>query len=129
MDADAGWNAIMLQAYADAGNSDAALYLVGCSAKNRQLSGKYPGDMHSVVSARDQYMGFDESRVPTARVTAIAKNIEKIYTTIGAPMSTNFVYINWTSREVKLLDNLEKGVPTHTFYESDMEDFLKENGY
>ena len=120
------WNAVMLQAYADAGNSDEALYLIGCSAKNRQLSNRYPNDMYSVVSQKDQYMGFDKDRVPTARVRAIAKTIEEIYDKVGAPMSLNFVYVNWTSREVKLLDNLEKGVATHTFYESDMQDFLKE---
>ena len=126
METDSDWNAIMLQAYADAGNTDEGLYLIGCSAKNRQLSNRYPNDMYSVVSAKDQYIGFDESRVPTARVKAIAKDIEKIYDTVGAPMSTSYVYVNWTPREVKLLDNLEKNQPTHTFYESDMQDFLKE---
>jgi len=125
MEADATYLATMLEAYAEAGNSDAALYLIGCSAKNRQLSNRYPNDMFSVVSAKDQYMGWDETRVPTARTKQIAKDIEEIYATIGAPMSTSYVYIVWTSREVKLIDNLEKNVPTHTFYEADMEDFLK----
>jgi len=125
MDADAETLAIMLEAYAEYGNSDYGLYLIGCSAKNRQLSNKYPGDMLSVVSAPEQYMGWNKDRVPTAHTKQIAKDIEEIYDTLGAPMSTSFVHVVWTSKEVKLIDNMEKGVPTHTFYESDMKDFLE----
>lgn len=125
MDADADTLAIMLEAYAEYGNSDYGLYLIGCSAKNRQLSNKYPGDMLSVVSAPEQYMGWNKDRVPTAHTKQIAKDIEEIYDTLGAPMSTSFVHVVWTSKEVKLIDNMEKGVPTHTYYESDIEDFLK----
>lgn len=122
---DAQWIASMLEPYAEAGNTDEALYMIAFSAKNREKSARYPNDMESVVKQEAQYMNPPKEIDYTDRTYKIALDVCVICDTTGAPMSKSFVHVWWSPREVKLLDNLEKNIPTHTYYETDMRDFLR----
>jgi len=117
-----------LEAYVEAGNTDEALYMIAFSMLNRMASKFYPNDMHGVVFQSQQYMGVSEENQVSDRAYKIALDACEIFETTGAPMGRNYVYVNWTPREVKLLDNLESGQSTHTFYESDMRDYLRSRG-
>lgn len=127
-EADAADMAKGLEAYVEAGNTDEALYMISFSMLNRKASKWYPNDMHGVVSQNQQYMGWSEDNQVSDRAYRIALDACNIYETTGAPMGRNYIYVYWTPREVKLLDNLESGQSTHTFYESDMRDYLKTRG-
>ncbi len=127
-EADASDMAKGLEAYVEAGNTDEALYMIAFSMLNRKASKWYPNDMHSVVSQEAQYMGWSDENQVSDRAYRIALDACNIYETTGAPMGRNYVYVNWSPREVKLLDNLESGQSTHTFYETDMRDYLRSRG-
>lgn len=111
--------------YEEAGNSDEALYMIAFSMLNREFSPRYPDKIEEVVHQAEQYMGASDENKATDRCYRIALDAVTIFETTGAPMGRNYVYVNWSTREVKLLDNLEIGQATHTYYETDMRDFLK----
>ena len=100
-------------------NSDYGLRSACWCVFNRVDSSMYPDTVEAVCSQSSQFMGWDESNPVIQRLYDIALGEVKRWHEGVHSVGPDFLYLEWTAKEITLRTTYEGGRGCHYWYESD----------
>lgn len=100
-------------------NSDLGLRSAAWCVLNRVDSQWYPGTVYDVCSQDSQWMGWSDDNPVVERLYNIAlEAVTQWHSGIHA-VSTEFLFLDWNTREITLRSKFETGRGCHYWYEED----------
>ena len=113
-------------AYFANNNTDEGVFSVCAAIANRVMDRRYPDTVYGVCSQAGNIQGWSEDNPVVKRLYDISKIVVTAMHEGVHLIDPGYVYINWSSREVILLDSIEANGRVHKFYESDWGDIVEQ---
>lgn len=102
-------------------NSDDGLRSAVWCVLNRVDSNLYPSTVEEVCSQRQQFMGWSEDNPILQRLYDIAVREVQVWHNGVHAIGTDYLWLEWTTKEITLRTTYEGGRGCHFWYESDWE--------
>ena len=103
-------------------NSDAGLKSAVWCVLNRVDNRLYPDTVQGVCEQEQQWVGYYDTNPVLSNLKELALEQVKVWHSGVRPMGSNFVYLEWSPKEIVLRDNYNNVGVVHKWYEADWED-------
>jgi hypothetical protein len=102
-------------------NSDAGLKSAVWCVLNRVDNRLYPDTVQGVCEQEQQWVGYYDTNPVLSNLKELALEQVKVWHSGVRPMGSNFVYLEWSPKEIVLRDNYNNVGVVHKWYEEDWE--------
>ena len=100
---EAEWIAKVMYGMAKPDHKDSDLRAIVWCILNRVDNKTYPGEVQAVCQQKSQWMGYSDDNPVIAKLYDIAlTELKSWHNGVPRPMTTDYVYLNWSSREIYL---------------------------
>lgn len=113
-------------AYFARNNSYRGVFSVCAAIANRVVDSRYPDTVYGVCSQEGNIMGWSDSNPVVKRLYDISYTVLTQMHDGVMLIDPGFVYINWSTKEVVLLDSIERTGKVHKFYEDDWDGIIEQ---
>ena len=110
---EAEWIAKVMYGMAKPDHKDSDLRAIVWCILNRVDNKAYPGEVQAVCQQKSQWMGYSDDNPVIAKLYDIALNeLKKWHGDAVRPMSADYVYLTWSSKEILLRDTFAENRST-----------------
>lgn len=111
---EAEWIARVMYGMAKPDHKDSDLRAIVWCILNRVDNKAYPGEVQAVCQQKSQWMGYSDDNPVIAKLYDIAlTELKKWHGDSVRPMTADFVYLTWSSKEILLRDTFEENRNTN----------------
>ncbi|MBR1456213.1 MAG: cell wall hydrolase [Oscillospiraceae bacterium] len=100
-------------------NSEVGLKSAVWCVLNRVDNKLYPDTVQGVCEQADQWVGYYDTNPVLVRLKELALEQLKVWHSGVRPMGSNYVYLEWSSKEITLRDNYGSSGVVHKWFEAD----------
>ena len=111
---EAEWIAKVMYGMAKPDHKDSDLRAIVWCILNRVDNKAYPGEVQAVCQQKSQWMGYSDDNPVIAKLYDIAlAELKKWHGDAVRPMSADYVYLTWSSKEILLRDTFAENRSTN----------------
>ena len=111
---EAEWIAKVMYGMVRPDHNDSDLRAIVWCILNRVDNKAYPGDVQAVCQQKSQWMGYSDDNPVIAKLYDIALNeLKSWHNGVPRPMSADYVYLTWSSKEILLRDTFAENRDTN----------------
>ena len=111
---EAEWIAKVMYGMAKPDHKDSDLRAIVWCILNRVDNKAYPGEVQAVCQQKSQWMGYSDDNPVIAKLYDIAlTELKKWHGDAVRPMSADYVYLTWSSKEILLRDTFAENRSTN----------------
>lgn len=111
---EAEWIARVMYGMAKPDHKDSDLRAIVWCVLNRVDNRAYPGEVQAVCQQKSQWMGYSDDNPVIAKLYDIAlAELKKWHGDSVRPMSADYVYLTWSSKEILLRDTFAENRSTN----------------
>ena len=111
---EAEWIARVMYGMAKPDHKDSDLRAIVWCILNRVDNKAYPGEVQAVCQQKSQWMGYSDDNPVIAKLYDIAlAELKKWHGDAVRPMSADYVYLTWSSKEILLRDTFAENRSTN----------------
>ena len=111
---EAEWIAKVMYGMAKPDHKDSDLRAIVWCILNRVDNKAYPGEVQAVCQQKSQWMGYSDDNPVIAKLYDIAlAELKKWHSDSVRPMSADYVYLTWSSKEILLRDTFAENRSTN----------------
>ena len=111
---EAEWIAKVMYGMAKPDHKDSDLRAIVWCILNRVNNKAYPGEVQAVCQQKSQWMGYSDDNPVIAKLYDIAlTELKKWHGDSVRPMSADYVYLTWSSKEILLRDTFAENRSTN----------------
>ena len=111
---EAEWIAKVMYGMVRSDHNDSDLRAIVWCILNRVDNKAYPGDVQAVCQQKSQWMGYSDDNPVIAKLYDIALNeLKSWHNGVPRPMSADYVYLTWSSKEILLRDTFAENRDTN----------------
>ena len=111
---EAEWIARVMYGMAKPDHKDSDLRAIVWCVLNRVDNKAYPGEVQAVCQQKSQWMGYSDDNPVIAKLYDIAlAELKKWHGDSVRPMSADYVYLTWSSKEILLRDTFAENRSTN----------------
>ena len=111
---EAEWIAKVMYGMAKPDHKDSDLRAIVWCILNRVDNKAYPGEVQAVCQQKSQWMGYSDDNPVIAKLYDIAlAELKSWHNGVPRPMTADFVYLTWSSKEILLRDTFAENRSTN----------------
>ena len=111
---EAEWIAKVMYGMVRPDHNDSDLRAIVWCILNRVDNKAYPSDVQAVCQQKSQWMGYSDDNPVIAKLYDIALNeLKSWHNGVPRPMSADYVYLTWSSKEILLRDTFAENRDTN----------------
>ena len=111
---EAEWIAKVMYGMAKPDHKDSVLRAIVWCILNRVDNKAYPGEVQAICQQKSQWMGYSDDNPVIAKLYDIAlAELKKWHGDSVRPMSADYVYLTWSSKEILLRDTFAENRSTN----------------